>query len=132
MPTLVRSGPAPAGAESSSAATAALIPRSMLVPWSASPIAASSSVRWSRSSATRSAKRRTQVSKAVVVTSSVMRSDTPPQCRSADRSVPERQQLVPDLDQGDRRAGHLQRGDVAADQRPGHADAVLRQDLVDL
>src|SRR3954447_21163633 len=132
MPTLLSSGPAPEGGLSSSAATAAFIPRSMLVPWSASPIAESSSVRWSRSCATSSAKRRTHASKAAVVTWSLIASDPPPQSRSPDRSVPERQELVVGLEQRDRRAGHLQRRDVGADQRPGHAHAVLRQDLVDL
>ena len=45
IPTLDSSAPALAGRVSSSAATAAVMPRSMLEPWSASPIAASSSVR---------------------------------------------------------------------------------------
>ena len=46
------------------------------------------------------------------------RSDAPSQRRRVDRSVPEREQLVIDLEQGDRRAGHVERGDVGADQRP--------------
>ena len=45
MPTLLKSAPGVAGAVSSNAATAAFIPLSMFDPWSASPIAASSSVR---------------------------------------------------------------------------------------
>ena len=71
MPTLVSRAPALAGWFSSSAATAAVMPRSMLEPWSASPIAASSSVRRSRFSATSAAKDRTHWSMTAVVTLSL-------------------------------------------------------------
>ena len=72
IPTLEKSAPAVAGGLSSSAATAAFMPRSMFDPWSASPIAASSSVRWSRFSATRWANLRTHSSRTAVVTFSSM------------------------------------------------------------
>ena len=72
IPTLVNSAPAVAGGVSSNAATAAFMPRSMFDPWSASPIAASSSVRWSRFSATRGANLRTHSSRTAVVTLSSM------------------------------------------------------------
>ena len=68
IPTLDRSAPAFGGGLSSSAATAAFMPRSMFEPWSASPIAASSSVRCSRLSAINWAKLRTHRSKTAVVT----------------------------------------------------------------
>ncbi len=68
MPTLENSAPGVAGGLASSAATAAFMPRSMFDPWSASPIAASSSVRWSRFSATRWANLRTHSSRTAVVT----------------------------------------------------------------
>ena len=45
MPTFLNTAPAVVGAVSSSAATAARMPRSMFDPWSASPIAESSWVR---------------------------------------------------------------------------------------
>ena len=72
IPTLVRSAPAVGGRLSSSAATAAFMPRSMFDPWSASPIAASSSVRCSRLAAMRSANPRTHCSKTAVVTFSLI------------------------------------------------------------
>ncbi len=68
IPTLVRSAPAVGWGSASIALTAAFMPRSMFDPWSASPIAASSSVRWSRFSATSRANLRTHCSRTAVDT----------------------------------------------------------------
>ena len=93
------------------------MPRSMLMPWSASPIAASSAVssslaspqprRRSRGPSPRPGRRRDRLRAA---------SRAPAQPRRLHRRVPQAGQLVVQLEQRDRAARHLERGDVAADQ----------------
>ena len=62
MPTVLSRAPMSSPSNPSSFATAAFMPRSMFVPWSASPIAESSRVRYSLFSATVEAKALTQPS----------------------------------------------------------------------
>src|SRR5438552_3345429 len=58
-------------------------------------------------------------------------SPTPAQRRSLHWSVPELGQLRGELGDGDRAAGHLEAGDVVADQATGDGDAVAAQPLGD-
>src|SRR5216684_1583800 len=103
-------------------------------PVSAS-MAASSWTRWSRSA-------RTDVSisciQEVIVAASMtfstikVRSDAPPQRCRMNRRVPQADQLVVQLEHGQRGAGHLERGDVAADQVPHRLQPRFAELLVDL
>src|SRR5689334_9305086 len=128
-PAVVRS--LPGGASSpSSFATTAVKPRSMLVPWSASPIAASSCVRQSRCScsvaAAASTHRFTVPASTLVPPASIVRpSRTPAQRRGVYGCIPQRGQLVVKLEQGDRDPGHLEARDVVADEAARGGDAVL-------
>ena len=73
IPTRLNSAAALAGGSSpSSAASTAVIPRSMLVPWSASPMAASSWVSCSLFAAIKAANSRTHACKPSRVTASDM------------------------------------------------------------
>src|SRR5688572_23778023 len=113
MPTVFRSTSTSVASTPSSLARAACMPRSMLMPWSASPIAESSLVRCSLFSAIVDAYAFTQAR------TSSYKSDllgTPPQSRRVDRGVPELRQLGVELQQRDRAPGHFERRDVGPDQ----------------
>src|SRR5690606_36874459 len=100
---------------------AALKPRLMFMPWSASPMAESSSVRYSFCSSIREAASRSQTSTSSRPTESTSRSPT--QAGRLHGGVPQLRQLVVELEQGDRDALHLEGRDVGADQvaSDGHA-----------
>src|SRR5229473_6346267 len=134
-PATMSSRPGDDPLSASRAWTTASNPLTMLVPWSPSPMAASSWTRWSRSA-------RTDVSisciQEVIVAASMtfstikVRSDAPPQRRRVNRRVPQADQLVVQLEDGQRSAGHLERGDVAADQVPHRLQPRFAELLVDL
>src|SRR5215210_2398807 len=111
MPTVFSAAPTSSPSRPSSLARTAVIPRSMLVPWSASPIAESSRVRYSLFSATVEANAFTQSStrayETVTATASTTLLGAPPQARRIDRSVPQPRELIVELEQRDRAAGHL-------------------------
>src|SRR2546429_1273843 len=129
-----RPGARPSSA--SSARTTASKPRVMLVPWSPSPIAASSWTRWSRSARIEDADPFIQVVMVAafmtVSPTNTRSSPPPPQRGSVDRRVPELGQLVVQLEHGERGACHLQRRDVVADQVPRHLVAALTQPALHL
>src|SRR5438132_14029249 len=105
----------------------------MFVPWSPSPIAASSWTRWSRSARTATSISRIQeVIVAASMTLALINLDTPTQCRGVHRRVPELCQLFVELEHRQRRAGHLERCDVASDQVARRLHARGAELLVDL
>src|SRR5690349_11756219 len=134
MPTVFSSAPMSwSPAASSSLPTTADMPRVMLIPWSASPIAASSCVRYSLFASTSAAKARTQATTSSWVTltracstvagaPSAISSRAPSETRGLDGGVPQARQLLVELQQRDRAAGHLERGDVRPDQVAGDLD----------
>src|ERR1700674_1632727 len=134
-PATMSSRPGVDPAPASRAWTPASHPQTLLMPWSPSPMAASSWTRWSRSA-------RTDVSisciQEVIVAASMtfstikVMSDAPPQGCRVNRRVPQADQLVVQLEHGQRGAGHLKRGDVAADQVPHRFQPCLTELGVDL
>src|ERR687897_3696962 len=130
MPTALSSAPTSSPSVVSSFSTAAFMPRSMFVPWSPSPIAVSSRTSSTRCSATAAAKSPIQArtSAAPMLTGT----SAPAEGRRVDRSVPEPDEVVVELEQRDRAAGQLQRGDVVADQPPLDRDAAPLQEAVEL
>src|SRR5690606_23979597 len=113
-------GSASAADASGSSSTTALIPRCMLMPWSPSPMAESSSVSQSFSAAIRSANPRSQAVATATSSVSLTRpflprlqrvppaapSRPPPQAGGRHRGVPQLEQVVVHLEQRDRAAGH--------------------------
>src|SRR4029453_11927353 len=108
----------------------------MLAPWSASPIAESSRVRYSLFSATVEANAFTQSStrayETVTATASTTLLGAPPQARRIDRSVPQPCELIVELEQRDRAAGHLERCDVRPDQVARDLDPAALEQLAQL
>src|SRR4051795_3978942 len=107
------------------------IPRSMFVPWSPSPMAPSSLVRYARFSATSAANRVIQSSIASCVIVTGLRA-APLQGDRVDRRVPQPLELVVEPQQRDRAARHLQRGDVGPDEVARDRDPAPLQVLVQL
>src|SRR6266536_4895023 len=135
-PTVVSTAAGVDGSVSSSIASAAWKPRRRLMPWSASPMAASRWVRWSALSTTSWVASAIQARKALTsigipLPSFRLWSAAPAQCRGLDGGVPEFGQLGGELADGDRAAGHLQAGDVVADQAARDGNAVALQPLRD-
>src|SRR6185369_2482047 len=58
-------------------------------------------------------------------------SDAPAQGGRMNRRVPEPDEVVVELQEGDREAGHLEAGDVVADQAPPDRDPLSAEDLRD-
>src|ERR1700690_2188606 len=58
------------------------------------------------------------------------RSNAPPKARRMDRSVPEADERVVEPEQGDRTPGHVEGGDVAADEVASDGDAAALEDSV--
>src|SRR5215469_8629191 len=129
----------------SSATAMALNPRARLIPWSASPIAASSWVRWLRwDSMTVPASASQARKNAASITAprgSVRRPllsaaaglsflPSPPQGWRVYRRVPKVGERVRELAGRHREALHLQAGDVVADQVPGDPGALPADVLV--
>src|SRR5512134_4062676 len=129
----------------------ACMPRFMLIPWSASPIAESSWVRYSLFSAMTSANDRTQRTASSKDTLTchplsrdpapaaeprgrdrARRSDPPTHAGGPHRRVPEIGEVVVQLQERDREPLHLQRGDVVADQVARDLDPAPLQELVQL
>jgi hypothetical protein len=92
----------------------------MFPPWSASPMAESSWVRWSRSASIRSA---------TAWTAATTAAPSSP-VRGVGRRVEQLLQLVVDRAHRDRRAGHVQRGHVVADPRVVGLEAALAEQLL--
>src|SRR5512132_4681046 len=136
MPTVLSSPPMSSPSSPSTLARTAFIPRSMLMPWSASPIAESRRVRYSLFSAmvseNASTQAKTWVYGTLTPTASTEPLDAPPQSGCIDRSVPEPRELAVQLEERDRTAGHLQRRDVRADQVPVDLDPTPLEQLVEL
>src|SRR5437870_1718973 len=132
IPTAFPMAPRSSSRRSGSFAVTAVKPRSMLMPWSASPIAESRSVsstlrsprRWANSSRNRT--------KSSVPTSFISRSDSPSQCRRVLRGIPVPSHLVVQLQQADRAAGHLERSDVAPNQVAVDGEPTLAAHLCNL
>src|SRR3954453_7844223 len=57
-------------------------------------------------------------------------SDAPPQPRCVDRRIPELREFVVEPQQSDRESGHLEAGDVVADEASADLDALALEDLV--
>src|SRR5262245_16897941 len=143
MPTVLSRAPMSfcSSSAASSLPSTADMPRSMLIPWSPSPIAASNSVSCSLFAETSAAKARTQLTTSsyatlmrldavsVSATSTIVRLRRPSQTRGLDRCVPEQGQLGVELEQRDRAARHLQRGDVRADQVAGDRDPAVVEEF---
>src|SRR4051794_38156108 len=106
------------------------MPRSMLAPWSASPMAESSSVSRSLCSATSAWKARIHRTTSAAVASNPLR--PPAQAGGLHRGVPEPGQVVVHLQERDGAAGHLERRDVRTDQVAGDGDAPIGQEAVEL
>src|SRR6266516_2920054 len=118
------------------------MPRCMLIPWSPSPTAASSWVRYSLFASTSAANARIQRRTSswprlmrldafsVSATSTILFLCRPSETRGLDRRVPETSQLVVESQQGDRAARHLQRCDVGPDQVARDRDPTLAQEPV--
>src|SRR5438105_8111683 len=116
IPTAFPMAPRSLPPRSGTFAVTAEKPRSMLMPWSASPIAESRSVSSTFRSARRWANSSRNRTKSSVLTSLMSRSDAPSQCRRVHGGVPVARHLVVHLQQADRAARHLERGDVAPNQ----------------
>src|SRR6266851_3874045 len=99
-------------------------------------MAASSWTRWSRSTRTDVSISRIQdVIVAASMTLSVIKrlvSDPPAQGSGVHRRVPKLDELLVELEHGQRRAGHLEGGDVAADEIAHRLESSLAQLFVDL
>src|SRR5712692_5591897 len=99
-------------------------------------MAASSWTRWSRSTRTDVSISRIQdVIVAASMTLSVIKrlvSDPPAQGSGVHRRVPKLDELLVELEHGQRRAGHLEGGDVAADEVAHRLESRLAQLFVDL
>src|SRR5260221_10823096 len=144
------------GMPASSWATIALKPRSMLMPWSPSPIAWSSAVSAAACSWIRSALSRSQLSSASNIGRIPRRtvgwecsgaatagreperwprnesgSDAPAHGGRVDWRIPELRELGVEAQEGDREAGHLQARDVVAHERAVDDDAEIVEDLGD-
>src|SRR5919204_4339936 len=143
MPTVFSRAPTSCSpAWASTLAITADIPRSMLMPWSASPIAASSWVRYSLFASTSAANLRIQPSTSsyatlmracpeeVAATPAIACLRRPSEPGGVDRRVPESGQLVVQLQQGDRATRHLQRRDVRPDQVARDRDPALAEEPV--
>src|SRR5512132_4356956 len=143
MPTVFRRAPMSCSSlAASTLATTADMPRSMLIPWSPSPIAASSWVSCSLFAPTSAAKARIQRTTSswprlmrpdafsLSATSTILCLCRPSETGGLDRRVPETGQLVVKLQQRDRAARHLQRRDVGTDQVAGDRDPTLAQEPV--
>src|SRR5206468_12416250 len=126
LPVTVRIAPGVAvfAPGASRAPSTAVKPRARLMPWSASPIAASSCVRWSRLASITPAADTIQARK---TSASMMAPDncgdplvlaSPPQGGRVHRRVPQPGELVSELADRHRKALHLQAGDVVAHQVP--------------
>src|SRR3954449_771083 len=131
MPTAFSDAPMSSPSVASSRSSAFFIPRSMFVPWSPSPIAPSSLVRYWRFSATSAANRFIQSSMASCVIVTGLRA-APLQGDRVDRRVPQPLELVVKAQQRDRAARHLQRGDVGPDEVARDRDPAALQVLVQL
>src|SRR6266478_9359179 len=59
------------------------------------------------------------------------RSDAPAEGRCVDGGVPQPDEIVIELEEGDREAGHLEARDVVADQAPPDRDPLPAEDLRD-
>src|SRR6266568_2732752 len=133
LPVRVKIAPGVFDAESSAPSTA-VNPRERLVPWSASPIAASSCVRWSRLASITSAADTIQARKTSASMMAPTRRDSldlasPPQGGRVHRRVPQPGELLVERAGRHREALHLQAGDVVAHQVPGDVCAVGLQVL---
>src|SRR2546427_3447691 len=131
LPVTVRMAPGVGGGvgAASSAPRTAVKPRARLMPWSASPIAASSWVRWSRlASMTPAADtiqaRKTSASMMAPTRRESLALASPPQGRRVHWRVPEPGERVGELADRHREALHLQAGDVVAHQVPHHMAAM--------
>src|SRR3954464_4405282 len=123
IPTFLNSASAVSSPPPSIAATTAFMPRSMFAPWSASPMAESSSVSSAAFSWMTSAYWRSHCENCSTVTA--IESNSPSQSGGVDGRVPQSDEVVVGLQQRDRAARHLERRDVVADQRPGDRDSRL-------
>src|SRR5512132_2194670 len=145
MPTVFRSAPMSSGSPACSFAMTVCIPLFILMPWSASPIAASRAVRYSLFSAMASAKAPTHrtTSSCPTLTHHLppgeMATWSPPPSRlSSSRApaepgrphgrVPQCCEFVVELHERDRTALHLERRDVGADQLAADRDPALLQE----
>src|SRR6476469_3221596 len=129
--TILSTAPGVAGAAAASRASSlvntAENPRAKFSPWSPSQMSRSRWVSSTLCSATVAATAR--IAATVPAASQVIESHAPTQRDRVHRGIPELGHLVVQFQQGDRHALHLQRGDVVADQRPGHLDTPLGQVL---
>src|SRR3954470_13723375 len=134
MPTAFSVAPMSSPSMPPSFSTALPMPRAMFVPWSPSPIAVSSFTSSPRCSSMAAANRWNHATMAAwsIVAASCATSDAPPQRGRVDGRVPQADELVVEPQQRDRAAGHLQRGDVVADQPPFDRDAALLQEVMQL
>src|SRR3954469_5542440 len=136
VPTSTRTSPGVPVVVSCSAAVTAVKPRTMLTPWSASPIAESScvsrSLLISSSVAIRPTQSRTVVASTCSTFSMAVSSPAPPQRRRLHGSVPELGQVRREAHDRDRDAGHVQGGDVVPDERAGDLRAEPVDDAGDL
>src|SRR5256885_8262740 len=143
MPTVFSRAPMSWSSPASSTLTStADIPRSMLIPWSPSPIAASRLVSCSLFASTSAANARIQRRTSswprlmrsnafsLSATSTILCLCRPSETGGLDRRVPEAGQLVVQLQQRDRATRHLQRRDVRPDQVAGDRDPALPQEPV--
>src|SRR5438132_3577450 len=143
MPAVFSRAPMSCSSPASSTLTStADIPRSMLIPWSPSPIAASSAVSCCLFASTSTANARIQRTTSswprlmrpdafsLSATSTILCLCRPSETGGLDRRVPEAGQLVVQLQQRDRAARHLQRRDVGPDQVAGDRDSTLAQEPV--
>src|SRR5690606_22924632 len=128
MPTVRRMVPMSRSATPFRRSRTAWRPRCMLAPWSASPRAASSAVRYSLCCSTAAAKARIHARTASLLITTVSASHpshAPPEARGRDGTIPEADHLIVQPQEGEGDALHLQRGDVGADQTPDHLEPVL-------
>src|SRR6476659_4913343 len=127
MATVLSTAPGSASSAASTFSIALRMPRSMLVPWSPSPIALSRRTSSCLCSSISPANRRIQSTTASRVIATALR--TPAQGGGVHGRVPIADHVVLELDQGDRAALHLERGDVVADQVALDGEPVLLGDL---
>src|SRR4051812_12870667 len=132
IPTAFSDAPMSSPSVAARRSSAFFIPRSMFVPWSPSPMAPSSLVRYARFSATSAANRFIQSSIASCVIVATGLRAAPLQGDRVDRRVPQPLELVVDPQQRDRAARHLQRGDVVADEVARDRDPAPLEVLVEL
>src|SRR5579883_2298885 len=126
------------GEETSKVRITAAKPRDRFVPWSPSPIAASSALRCSRSVSTAPAARVIQArtksasKRALEPWGGFIGSPAPAQGGRFHRRVPEFDELIRQAADGQREALHLEAGDVVADQAAGDPSAACLELLADL